>query len=84
MELMTLKVCKKQDTNASISTSDDSFQKCNAPTARFVDNKRKMLEKNLSANQKDQLLLNHAKGEFQLKQKFIDGLTETSKKSNKR
>ena len=47
MELMTLKVCKKQDTNASISTSDDSFQKCNVPTARFVDNKRKMLEKNL-------------------------------------
>ena len=83
MELMTLKVRKKQDTNASISTSDDSFQKCNAPTARFVDNKRKMLEKNLSDNQRDQVFLNLAKDQVLLKQKLIDGLTEAKKESNK-
>ena len=32
------------DTSASTSTSDDFFHKPNAPTARFVDNKRKILE----------------------------------------
>ena len=83
MELMTWKVRKKQDTNASISTSDDSFQKCNAPTARFVDNKRKMLEKNLSGNQRDQVFLNLAKDQVLMKQKLIDGLTEAKKESNK-
>ena len=49
MELTTLKVCEKQvnDTNASISTSNDFFQKPEATTATFVDNnKRKMFEKN--------------------------------------
>ena len=35
------------DTIASTSTSDDFFHKPKAPTARFVDNKRKILEKNL-------------------------------------
>ena len=49
MELTTLKMCEKQvnDTNASISTSNDFFQKPEATTATFVDNnKRKMFEKN--------------------------------------
>ena len=71
------------DTSASTSTTDDFFHKPKAPTARFVDNKRKILEKNLSANQRDQVFLNIAKDEVQLKQKLIDGLTEATKESNK-
>ena len=67
------------DTSAATSTSDDSFQKPKAPIARLVDNKRKMLEKNLSANQRVQVFLNLAKDEMQLKQKLIDGLTEATK-----
>ena len=84
MELMTSKVCEKQvnDTNASISTSNDFFQKTEAPTATFVDNnKRKILEKNSSANQRDQIYLQLAKDEVQLKQKPTDGLTEATKES---
>ena len=42
-----------------------------------------MLEKNLSVNQRDELFLNLAKDEVHLKQKFIDGQTEATKKSNK-
>ena len=45
----------------STSTSNDFFHKPKAPTARFVDNKRKILEKKLSANQRDQVFLNFAK-----------------------
>ena len=70
------------DTSASTSTADDFFHKPKAPTARFVD-KRKILEKNLSANQQDQVFLNLAKDEGQLKQKLIDGLTDATKESNK-
>ena len=71
------------DTSASTSTSDDFLHKPKAPTARSVDNKRKILEKKLSANQRDQVFLNFAKDEVQLKQKLIDGLTEATKESNK-
>ena len=71
------------DTSASTSTSDDFFHKSKAPTARFVDNKRKILDKNLSANQRDQVFLNLAKDEVQLKQKLMDRLTEATKESNK-
>ena len=71
------------DTRASTSTSDDLFQKLKVPTARFVDNKRKILEKTLSANQREQVSLNLAKDEVQLKQKLIDGLMEATKECNK-
>ena len=71
------------DTSASTSTSDDFFHKPKAPTARFVDNKRKILEKNLSANQRDEVFLSLAKDEVQLKQRLIGGLTEATKESNK-
>ena len=53
------------------------------PTAKFVDNKRKMLEKSLSASQRDQVYLNLAKDELRLKQNMVDGLTEATKESNK-
>ena len=53
------------------------------PTARFVDIKRKIFEKNLSANQSDQVFLNLAKDEVHLKQNLIDGLTEATKEPNK-
>ena len=45
-----------------------------APTAKFIDNKRKLLEKNLSANQRDQVYLNLAKEDLKLKQDLLNGL----------
>ena len=38
-----------------------------APMAKFVDNKRKLLGKNLSANQRDQIYLNLEKEDLKLK-----------------
>ena len=52
-------------------------------TAKFVDNKRKMLEKNLSASQRDQIYLNLAKDELHLKQSFVNELTQATRESNK-
>ena len=56
-------------------------KKC--PTAVYVDNKRKLLEKNLSACQRDQVYLNIARDELQLKQNIVSGFTEASRESNK-
>ena len=53
-----------------------------APTAKFVDKKRKLLEKNLSANQRDQVYLNLAKEDLKLKQD-LHGVEEASRESNK-
>ena len=47
-----------------------------APTAKFVDNKRKLLKKNLSANQRDQIYLNLSKENLKLKQDLLHGLEE--------
>ena len=54
-----------------------------APTAKFVDNKRKLLEKNLSENQTDQVYLNLAKEDLKLKQDLLHGLEEATRESNK-
>ena len=53
------------------------------PKNQFVDNKRKLLEKQLSANQRDQLYLNLAKDEYIMKQKMVNELSEATKESNK-
>ena len=53
------------------------------PTAQFVDNKCKLLEKNLSTNQRDQVYLNLAKENFKLKQDLLHGLEEATRESNK-
>ena len=52
-------------------------------TGKFVDNKRKLLEKNLSASQRDQVYFNLANEELRLKQNMVHELTESSKESNK-
>ena len=54
-----------------------------APTAKFVDNKHKQLEKNLSANQRDQVCLNLAKEDLKLKQDLLHGLEEATREFNK-
>jgi len=53
------------------------------PTLKFVDNKRKMMEKKLSASQRDQIYLNIARDELRLKQDIVTGLTEATKESSK-
>ena len=72
------------DTSASTSTSDDPFQKSKAP--RLLDlltTTTKMLEKNLSPNQRDQVVSNLEKDEMKLKQKLADGLTNATNEFNK-
>ena len=54
-----------------------------APMAKFIDNKRKLLEKNLSANQRDQVYLNLAKEDLKLTQDLLHGLEEATRGSNK-
>ena len=53
------------------------------PKNQFVDNKRKLLEKQLSANQRDQLYLKIAKDEYIMKEKMVNALSEATKESNK-
>ena len=71
-----------QSTSSSISTSPD-FTQDGAKTAKFVGNKRKNLEKQLSANQRDQVFLNIARDEVKLKQAMIDELAESNREANK-
>ena len=53
-----------------------------SPTRKYVDNKRKLLEKQLSASQRDQVYLNVARDELKIKQKMVDSLTEATQESN--
>ena len=53
------------------------------PTPKFVDNKRKNMEKRLSANQRDQMYLNMAKEEVKLKQNIVNQLAAATHESNK-
>ena len=63
--------------------TDGSTSKLPNPTPKFVDNKRKNMEKNLSASQRDQVYLNMAKNELKLKQTMVDQLTAATTDSNK-
>ena len=53
----------------------------------FVDNKRKLLEKNLSAAQRDQMFLKLAKDKLNIKEamaaSFVESATRTSKAMDK-
>ena len=53
-----------------------------SPTRKYVDNKRKLLEKQLSASQRDHVYLNVARDELKIKQKMVDSLTEATQESN--
>ena len=52
------------------------------PTPRFVNNKRKNMEKSLSASQGDQVYLNMAKQELKLKRNIVDQLATATQESN--
>ena len=52
-------------------------------TAKFVDNKRKMIEKNLSSQQRDRVYLNLAKEELELKQHNVENLVNAQEQTNK-
>ena len=45
------------------------------PTSRFVDNKRKNMEKSLFTGRRDQVYLKMAKDELILKNNLVDQLT---------
>ena len=51
-------------------------------TPKFVDNKRKHLEKNLSASQRDHVFLNVAKEGLQMRQAIVQALAESADHSN--
>ena len=52
-------------------------------TAKFIDNKRKLIQKDLSANQQDQAYSNMAREDLQLKQNLFHQLTEATRETNK-
>ena len=62
---------------------ESAERKADNPTQRFVDNKRKMLEKDLSGCQWDQVYMNLARDELKLKQNMVDGLTVATQESTK-
>ena len=65
------------------STSKNKQENPSNLTAKYVDNKRKLMEKNLSVNQRDQIYLNLAKDELKLKQNLVEDLAEATRESNK-
>ena len=76
------------ETSSQAYTSSDSVAGTGAKralnsTPKFVDNKRKMLEKNLSAHQRDQLYLKVAMDDLKMKENLVSNLTEATMQSNK-
>ena len=50
---------------------------------KFTDNKRKILQNDVSANQRDQAYLNIARDNLHLKQNLVHQLTEATREANK-
>jgi len=59
-----------------------SQQKTTNPTPKFVDNKRKNMQKNLSAGQRDQVYLDMAKKELVVKQNMVEQLAAATRETN--
>ena len=73
------------DASSITSNNDSSTGKKNAPlnpTPQYVDNKRKFLEKKLSASQRDQVYINLAKDELKMKQDLANSLAEATRETN--
>lgn len=52
------------------------------PTPKFVDNKRKKMEKQLSSRQREMVVINAAKKEIELKTSIAQGLLDSNKNRN--
>ena len=52
------------------------------PTPKFVDNKRKKMEKQLSSKQREMVMINAAKKEIELKTSIAQGLLDSNKNVN--
>jgi len=77
---------EEEETTADEVNGETSSQRKTSktnPTPKFVDNKRKLLEKQLSASQRDQIYLNLAKEELTMKQNMVNSLADITKESNK-
>ena len=78
----------KNNLNNSESDDSDTHASSNKralpvnPTPKFVDNKRKKLEKQISAKQRDMVLLDAAKKEIELKTTIAHGLLDSNKSIN--
>ena len=71
------------DDESPSSNKDSTTNAIKRPaTAKFVDNKRKMLEKNLSASQRDQIYLKVAQDDLKLKHIMVESLSDATRKSN--
>ena len=70
--------------NEQTSLSNEESQMAGSlRTAQFVDKKRKQMEKNLSASQRDKLYLDMARDELNLQENMVKGLVEATNQSNK-
>ena len=68
-----------EDSGKEVLKTKRSHKTLENPTPKFVDNKRKKLEKQLSAKQRDQVLLDAAQKESALEQDLVKGLVESNK-----
>ena len=70
--------CDEDNEQDKTETNDCTEKDPNlvSPMWKYVDNKRKLLEKQLSASQCDQVYLNVARDELKIKHKMVDSLTE--------
>lgn len=66
-----------------VNTEDNIATDTVNPTPKFVDNKRKNMEKGLSALQRDKVYMQMAKDELILKQTLVKQLTAATAESNK-
>ena len=75
---------KKTDSNSEQKEASDLEQSASSKiTAKFVDDKRKQLQKNLSANQRDQQYLGVAMKDLQMKETLVKTLKESNSETNK-
>ena len=86
MDLITLRVYNKQTLMILVPQHQLQmilFKNLKHLLLDLLTTTTKMLEKNLSPNQRDQVVSNLEKDEVKLKQKLVDGLTNVTNEFNK-
>ena len=86
MDLITLRVYKKQTLMILVPQHQlqmTLFKNLKHLLLDLLTTTTKMLEKNLSLNQRNQVVSNLEKDEVKLKQRLVDGLTDATNEFNK-
>lgn len=67
---------------ATASTSDTNKRKAEDACVKLIDNKRKHMERNLSAAQRDQILLKESRDEMNFKKEMTEVMKESSRNTS--